>query len=50
MIISVDLGLVGPQAVCTVGRRGAFIIETKIKAAPEGAAFMLLLLLGFDFN
>jgi hypothetical protein len=27
-----------------------FVIEEKIKAAPEDAAFMILFLLGFDLN
>jgi hypothetical protein len=49
MIFSVDPGLAGPQAVSSVDRRNDLTIGTKIKAAPEDAAFMVLILLGFKF-
>ena len=50
MIIAVDLGLAGPQAVSVVHRRDALHHREKKKAAPEDAAFMILFLLGFDFK
>jgi hypothetical protein len=50
MIIAVDLGLAGPQAVSVVHRRDALHHREKKKAAHEDAAFMILFLLGFDFK
>ena len=50
MIIAVDLGLAGPQAVSVVHRRDALHHREKKKAAPEDAAFVILFLLGFDFK
>ena len=47
MIIAVDPGLAGLQAVSSVDRRDALYRRGKIKAAPEDAAFMVLFLLGF---
>ena len=50
MIIAVDLGLVGPQAVSGAHRRNALHHREKKKAAPEDAAFMILFLLGLTLS